>query len=86
MNTLVIQPADEIQDHVLHSAVALQTILGCPVGHTNLNHGAELCWTLDSIASQHICEHNAEDQVDVFMRMPHWQEIQSASVKVACAH
>ena len=86
MNTLVIQPAFEIQDHVLHSAVAFQTILGCPVGHTNLNHGAELCWTLDSIASQHICEHNAEDQVDVFMRMPHWQEIQSACVKVACTH
>ena len=28
----------------------------------------------------------AEDQVDVFMRMPHWQEIQSACVKVACTH
>ena len=86
MNTLVIQPAAEIQEHALHNAVAFQTILGCPVCHTNLNHGAELCWTLDSIATQHVCEQNAEDQVDVFMRMPRWQEIQSARVKEACAH
>ena len=86
MNTLVIQPATEIQDHALRSAVTFQTIRGCPVGHTNLKHGAELCWALDSIATQHVCEHNVEDQVDVFMRMPHWQEIQSACVKVVCTH
>ena len=86
MNTLVIQPAAKIQDHVPYSAVAFQTILGCPVGHPNLNHCAELLWTLDSVATQHVCKQNAEDQVDVFMCMPHWQKIQSACVKVACSH
>ena len=86
MNTLVIQPTAAIQDPVLHNAVAFQTIIGNPVGHTTLNHGAELCWTLDSIATQRVCEQHAEEQVDVFMCMPHWQEIQSACVKVACTH
>ena len=74
MNALLVQPGPKVQDHDPNCAMAFRTILGSPFGRTSLNHGGELLWTLDSVAPEHACEQNAEDQVDVFVCVPHWQD------------
>ena len=85
-NALGLMPSVEVTYPMQHSALALLPSMIRPASHFYPEHGCQLCWTLDAVTFDDFGKQDAEGQVDVFMRMPHWQEIQSASVKVACAH